>query len=249
MREKGQITLFIIIGFVLLIVVGVTLILVRNVNKVTNNAEIGEGTSLQEFVETCIEEVAIPAVLLQGLQGGYIFAIDDSFSLEDRSYKVSLLYNQGVDNVPDRERLQNEINAYININLNNCLGGLESFERMGYQVDVGEIITDSIVGIDDIQIKVTYPITLTQGDQQETMDEFSATVPIRLGHLNDLSREFIDRFIENPGKIDINMPAGFDVDVTSIPYSEDTIIYSFYDEKSNIRDQRYVFLFATRTLR
>jgi hypothetical protein len=250
MNKKGQITLFIIIGIVVLLVAGVFLIIANKLNNREVTQEVGESSSLQSYVENCIEEVAIPAIYLQGLQGGYIFPIDDSFNMEERTYQISLLYNQGIDNVPDRARLQNEINAYIKINLNNCLDDLQSFKEMGYEVETGTINTDSIVGFDDIQIKVTYPITLTQGAKQETVEEFSATIPVRLGHLNDLSREFVDEFVEYPDRVNMNMLAGFDVDVTVVPYSQEQgiVIYSFYDEKSNIRDQRYTFLFATKTI-
>jgi hypothetical protein len=245
MRKKGQITLFIIIGIVLLIVVGVTLVLIRNVNKAETDARVGESISLQAFVEECIEEIAIPAIYLQGLQGGYIFPIDDSFVREGSDYSISYLYDRE-SNVPTRKQIQSELNLYVNANLRYCLGGFESYKNMGYKVETGLINTDSIISIDDIQIKVSYPITLKQGDKQEKIDEFSVTIPVRLGYLNDLSREIIDAVVKDPSKIDMTMLGEFDVDVSIIPYSEDTIIYSFYDEKSNIRDKRYIFLFATK---
>ncbi len=245
MEKKAQITLFLILGVVILLVIGGFLLLANNLKKEEAVPEIGEGATLRGFVENCIQEVAIPAIYLQGVQGGYIYRREESFKRQGSDYRINYLYDEK-NNVPTREQLQSELNLYVNANLRYCLGDFEAYKNMGYQVEIGAIDTDSIVGINDIFIKVNYPVTLTQQDKKEEIEEFSATIPIRLGYLNDLSREFIDAVVEDPSKIDMTMLGKFDVDVSIIPYSQDTIIYSFYDEKSNIRDRRYIFLFATK---
>lgn len=246
MNKKAQITLFIIIGIVLIILVGLTLFSVGNINKSETKVEVGESASLKSFVEDCIKEVAIPALYLQGLQGGYIYSIDDSFVRQGSDYSISYLYNAGKTNVPTREKLQSEINKYINQNLNYCLDNFILYREKGYSIRVGKINTDSTVAINEVFIKVTYPVSLTKNDKTEAIDEFSTSIPVRLGYLNDISTEFINAVVQDPSKIDMTMLGRFDVNVTIIPYNQDTILYSFYDEKSNIKEKRYLFLFATK---
>ena len=247
MNKKGQITLFIIIGIVLVIVVGLTLFLVRSNKTGTIEEEVSESATLKGFVENCIEEVAVPALYLQGLQGGYIYPPEDSFQMEEYNYRISYLYSLGKNNVPSRTQMQNDINRYINENLDSCLDNFNVYKEQGYDISLESINTKSTIGLNDVFIKVNYPIILTKGNTREEVNEFSSTIPVRLGHLNDLSKEFIDAVVKNPERVDMTMLGGFDVEVVIIPYSQDTIIYSFYDEKSDVRDERYIFLFATKT--
>ncbi|MCB9362467.1 hypothetical protein H6504_03445 [Candidatus Woesearchaeota archaeon] len=85
---KGQITLFMILGVVILFFAGVVMFLTSNTSDVQSQQNINqigtiyyETNAIKNFVDSCLEETTKEAVFLAGMQGGYLFQhqIDKGF--------------------------------------------------------------------------------------------------------------------------------------------------------------------------
>ena len=85
-NKKAQITIFLIIGVVILIVAGVFIYLRQPVDEVTLETSVEkvplELKPIQNFVESCLNKVSKEALILIGSHGGYIDMLDDSFTSE-----------------------------------------------------------------------------------------------------------------------------------------------------------------------
>ena len=75
--KRGQVTVFVIIGLVLVVAIG--LVFMYKDKIITTQEKLGEGVALSEseqevqvIVENCLEETAKEAIILLGYQGLYI---------------------------------------------------------------------------------------------------------------------------------------------------------------------------------
>lgn len=81
-NKKGQVTIFIIVGVVLVIIAGLALILLNNDNSISEDAFTSippvrdEYKPIQSFTEKCISEISFQGLDLLGLHGGYIDPLD-----------------------------------------------------------------------------------------------------------------------------------------------------------------------------
>src|SRR3989338_5292014 len=80
MKKRCQITLFIIIGIVILIIVGLLVYLATYITKKGIEKEITKSEKIplaaqpiKTYIETCLDKTAKDAIILIGKQGGYIY--------------------------------------------------------------------------------------------------------------------------------------------------------------------------------
>ena len=78
MKKRGQVTVFIIIGIIILLIVGALFVFKSQIKNAQlelalkqDKAE-GEAVAVQEFVSSCLNDVSIDALELLGQHGGYI---------------------------------------------------------------------------------------------------------------------------------------------------------------------------------
>ena len=132
--KKGQVTIFIIVGLVLLI--SVALILVLRSEVVSFGAEATFSTDkgkVENFVTACIQGVGEEALYIAGLQGGYI-EVPERFS-EDINWHLPLsdfmdvpLWAYGnLEDRPSIDVIKNEIDSYIEENVRDCLFESDAF--------------------------------------------------------------------------------------------------------------------------
>ena len=90
MKKRGQITIFVIIGLVLLIIIGLYFYLTtRNVAPaVTVPRLTGDAGQVQVFVEGCIDQVARVGLAELGRHGGYIDPTDMTYTLTPFDYNA-----------------------------------------------------------------------------------------------------------------------------------------------------------------
>ncbi len=80
MKKRCQVTLFIIIGIVILVIVGLLIYLTTYVTKKGIEKEITKSENIplavqpiKTYIETCLDKTAKDAIILIGKQGGYIY--------------------------------------------------------------------------------------------------------------------------------------------------------------------------------
>ena len=138
MERKGQVTIFMIIGIVLIL----ALIIVFVYLGISGKMDIGafqqkttklpsEMRGIQTFVESCIKRTGEMALLNLGLQGGLYERVDDAcFTKRDTCYNTGelgyLIPNYILNNdetqadtyFPTRDEFEDELNKFFNDNFN-----------------------------------------------------------------------------------------------------------------------------------
>ena len=248
-QRKAQITLFVIIGIVLILSTTITLYvrqssvekeLIPEIAKLDGTGEI----AIRNYVEACLKKVSDEVVWDVGMHGGYVN--DEDFDgIEFQGSNVSnWTTDQPPPSLPD---INNNISNEIIPRLEKCLD-LDIFADMGYLITKEGIASTNVsINQKDIDVKINYPLSIKKGESETTISEFSVNLPIKLKELYNYSSKLA---IEST-----NNACGFEYDGDSLialsisPLLEDdtTKIVRFTDYKTYIHYyvQSYIFQFAT----
>lgn len=211
MKKRGQITIFVVLGILILFISGV-LIYYNSLSKRQISSEImpiaSESLfqkSFKDYVNNCLKNTVLDGLEMMRLQGGYIYApsLFPSTELENNNtfgYKETekkLLKQEGKVDIPfwilkqgpyfpSRYFMEEELKSYTESQIGFCLNDFSVFKEKGYNV------YDSFIDI-NIEIGKTaeasmfYPITVKIGNISYQFDNFSYSAPINLEQISDIA--------------------------------------------------------------
>ena len=168
--KKGQVTVFIILGIIILVVVGILVYFYTSNVRETSLEEVQvrlDASALEpikELIETCTKETIEKGIILVGMQGGYY---NPAQFVQLGNYSVSYAYINGANKLPTLARIGQEIEEYSMSDesrekIDNCINDFKQFtlniESGDYEVEMGEISGTSI------PVRIIYPIEVSKGD-------------------------------------------------------------------------------------
>ena len=130
MLKRGQVSISVVIGVVLLILVGMLIVLYQQgyFNRVS---EVGKSTVLKGQVEDvkivlgqCFKDKFLQAVYMVGLTGGHLATANPRLNLA-RGLDVGYGYFLGGNEMPTKEEIEFEISDYLNFAVPDCLKSVE----------------------------------------------------------------------------------------------------------------------------
>lgn len=227
MLKKGQVTAFILIGLmILLIVFGVIAVQQGYLKTILEKLNLARNTPaelnpVETFLSGCLKQVSLDGINLVGLQGGYINLPQDPIPnspftpikqvleiIPDSSLKTSLWFRERgnglqVIDIPSKETIESELEGYVNLNFNSCLNNLTSFFQQGYLLS-GSGIPSSNVKISDnkVNVEVDFPIKVKKDENEFSLEKHSAELTVKLGEMYNMATEIMDylyktTFLEN----------------------------------------------------
>ena len=164
MQKRGQVTIYIIVGIVILAVFGIIFFLGSSLTKQDfqselKNVKIPEQIKpVKEYVDACIEASVLDGAQFLGSSGGYIdVPVDDlprgvfnefSNSLEIGSSEVAYWYYKSSNNldktqIPTIGSMERELESYVNEHVVYCLRDLDGFEDEGFEVEYDMLLKSS----------------------------------------------------------------------------------------------------------
>ncbi|MBU1974291.1 MAG: hypothetical protein KKH52_02750, partial [Nanoarchaeota archaeon] len=149
-NKKGQITVFIIIGIILLLALGLIIALKQEVIKFESEEAIPtEKGKVESFLTSCLLDLGEEALDQIGLQGGYIDVPLGIAEDPDRHLKLSPMhvvpywaYHES-ENIPSLEQIEQRINLYIEENLRDCLFSQEAFLSTYDLIEKSDLTADT----------------------------------------------------------------------------------------------------------
>jgi len=251
MKKGGQVTIFIIIGIVIISAIALFLFFRTGISL-----DIGKGREINptSFLDSCIEDKVKEAVEIISLQGGYIsnplhktFKFEDEKEFRDISY---LCYTQNyyvpcVNQEPMLiQHLEDEIKSYISDEVNLCFDRLtSSLKKQNYDVDETyrgfevELMPKKVI------INIDAELTLTKSGETSKEENFKIIIPSRFYDLAIVVQEIISqeaRFCNFEYIGFMLLYPEFKID--KFRTSDSTIIYTIGHEDSEEK-----FRFAVRT--
>ncbi len=238
MKTQGQITLFIILGIVLAVGIGLVLSLKPSTDDLVRTIEVPALLEpVYTHVEDCIRDTAVPALYLMGMQGGYIYITQEYVSTYYSDVAYSYLNDRSV--MPTLKDMESQLETYMEEALPACpnFNLFPDLEISTENVTAGVKITTK-----GVVFNIEYPIVGVKGESSNEVKDFSMNIPIRLFHIYNVLGGIVSKTLEDPDWVDMSYLSEFkDVKIEIVPYNEDTMIYSITDETI---PEPYIFLSA-----
>jgi hypothetical protein len=248
MEKKGQVTIFIIIAIVI-VVMGVLAYLFFPGIKST----LGIGVkNPQIFIEECIEEEIEDAVEAVSLHGGDInptfFSTFNNINIKNLCYTAQDCGLCSVQEPQLKSHIESEIQKEIAPEVDDCFDSLkESYEGRGYGVNLQKGLVPVSVELLPQRIVSTfdYDLTLTKGDT-ERYDSFSVVLNNNLYELISIANSIL-AFEATLGGTDVTMYMDLysNLKVQEKLLSDGTKIYIITDRK---REDKFQFASRSRVL-
>ncbi|MBI4148415.1 hypothetical protein HY490_03940 [Candidatus Woesearchaeota archaeon] len=210
--QKAQVTVFIIIGLVLMVSVGFVIYFAQK--RVAGVEEVlfvpPEAKPVHDFVTNCIDITARDALQLLGAQAGFISIppiiakTPLSYIPLDRSgsFKTPLWYYEGEDRVPSLQDMEREMNEFVADRLKGCTREFGPFAQFTI-AEQGNVSVQTTIAEDDVHVRVTWLLLLTKGQTTTAIREYVVREPVRLKKLWETAKAIMDA--ENRGSFFENL--------------------------------------------
>jgi len=215
-NKKGQVSIFVIAGLVILLIMIISLYVVsREREEVYEKEALKEKpsyagqTELSNYVDACIRPAVLQGLEIIRLQGGYInipsdvktMIVKDKEGLQvknvDGSKRVVVDLN-GAGNevpywitkdslsVPSISFMESELAEYVGKELGKCVNNFQLFREQNYDVSYGDISVN--VGMEKaVVVNIKFPVTMQRGDVQFVEEDFAYTVPVNMQLIDEMA--------------------------------------------------------------
>ena len=233
-NNRGQVTIFIIVAVVILILVGLFFIFRGTLNSKEDPVET---SPVYLHAVSCLESTTEQGIEYIGLRGGY-YKVPEGVHFSYLADESAYYYIVSAKRIPAIERIQNELGNYIKDNLKPCID-FNSLEEEGYNVTAGELTVSVIIKEGEVDVEADYPITLKKADYTYMFRKLEVEVDSNLERVYHASGEILDSYSEKPGFICMtcleDVSGDYEVDVKSTPLTEKGVIwFSVLDKESDL---------------
>lgn len=242
--KKGQITLFIVLAVVIVLVIAVAFyyrhaILEEEKVKAILPIEVKE---IKEDIEECIGDIGLNSIYFIGFQGGYFIPPIRSLKIDGDFFPY--YYYEGKNTMPPLSEIENEISLCVKTLLPNCL----NIESDGFKfiypksTNIKTAIKDEFVNVE-----IEFPVTIIKDEIEFKLDEpYSKTYPIKLGQIYSTAEEIVDRTMQGDYVIDLEYLSNQRFNVTILMHKDKSLLYTLDDPESTVDDMVYTFMFANK---
>jgi len=189
--KKGQVTLFIIIGIVL--VAGI--LLISFARKPSLPTAI---TPERITIETCIKDSVENALEIMLPQGGYINP--ELYYLYKNQKIAFLCYYEGfykpcINQEPLYiEHLEQEIKDYIEPRVKDCFEAMEQdYRDRSYNIETTPLELGISIELNKIKVLINKTITVNKGEETQTFDNFDLNIASKLYDLAKVAIDVVDQ--------------------------------------------------------
>ncbi len=251
MQKRGQVTIFLILGLLIIIVIAVILALryfsVSEGEKEVEKAEAAPmlGYSIKDYVDSCIKKTGEEAITYVSEHGGYYELPELShpggwpyYIYEDSIYMIS------------QEELEEQLSKYMDAELFFCIKNFVGFKEYGLQIKQEEVSAVTGLFNDQVLFDVTFPITVMQDTLQKHIAYFSIAIPSSLGQLRSVSSEYLQRQKKDLGGacvsciVNLMIENNFRVEMDD--FGNNSVRFTIINEKGDL-PAKYVFMSKFKT--
>jgi hypothetical protein len=239
MEKKGQVTIFIIVG---ILIVGLILLFFLFKDSINLPTIGGEEKNPSSYLESCLEENVKEGINLLLLQGGKISPNSyKSFKFEGEEPKnISYLCYNSQDYLPCVNQepmliktLENEMYNYIETDVEECFDSLTSnLKKQRYNVDATYRKFEINLDEEGIKINIDAKITLTKSDETSTQENFEIIIPSEMREIAIVAGEIINKEASTCDFNHYDMPKYKQVEITPYKTSDSSEIYKIKHKES-----------------
>lgn len=249
MIKRGQVTIFIIVGIVILAAFATILFLVKNFTTQDLNVEKEEALpseigSVSLFVENCLKNTGEEAIIYNFINGGFYLP---DFNFQYQNWKVPYYFYLGEDLYPNQTSIEQGINEYVQNHISDCLNDFIYFKS--FQIKTDKPLVQTSILESKVKLKLDLPMKITSVNQTKEIKFFEAeiNVPLRravlmIGRIAKYQKLnpneiMLTKLVDDSAKNNYSF---------KIYYQKDEIIYLFTFENLDIKNKPLKLQFAAK---
>ena len=248
MNKKSQVTIFIIIGLVILVAFAFVAYL-SYYGKINNIKDLvliysnvpQEVKPLNNFVLDCVKGTLNDAIWFNSQKGGYY--LSNKISTDDN---IAYHYYKDKIIMPSNAVIEKELSNYINDNLVYCTNNFISFS--GFKVNESKV--NSVVNLDSnkISVNVNYPLEIYRGKTSFKLNNYKYEQDSKLFLDYDVANKIVNLHNKNKQNIclscigDLASQNNLTIDIND--YDNNTVIFTINDKQSLINQVPLELKFA-----
>ena len=215
MQKRGQVTIFIVLGIVVLVAIALVFMFRSELIEQDFESEMNsiivpqQLMPVKQYFDVCLTDVTEEGIMVLGEQGGYIEIPEDitprfdnnvysnSLELFEGSEVAYWFYESanGIENgqIPTKEEMEIQLENYIGNNFDRCFYFVENFEEEGFEIDLPTVdpIVDVTINRNDVQVKVDSVILVSLKAVSKNLDKHMIIADSKLGELYDLATKIM----------------------------------------------------------
>lgn len=236
MNKRGQLTIFIIAAVLIVGLFILGFFLLKSKNEVPTLYV----DSIKNYVDACVKQTGEDAIAEIGKHGGYYFP-----PVSSTRTGIAYYYANKTNMLPSQSVLEDQISLYVKENLFFCTKNFVDFTN--YNVTQGNISVETTISKDKVDIKVNYPLTISQGEEVSRIDSFENEINVRLGLIYNSIASVV-----NSSTSGICLSCTYDIAnkndlyVQMLDYNQNTVIVIFIDKNSEINKEEYRYVYAVQ---
>ena len=204
MKERGQVTIFIILGIIIVIIIGLVYFLrirgeEENVIDESDERFVSSQIEpIKTLVSECVKTESLKGLRLIGKQGGYYkpikYEVVGDYNI---AYGCYIRNGERINNLPLLEDVSKEFDDYMNSDttkeeIDKCIDNFKFFEDKGLDINVGSMIVKSNIQFNKVGIIIQYPMTISKGQYSSNVDRMVSDIFIGLGKLHKVASDIIN---------------------------------------------------------
>jgi len=249
LKKRGQITIFILFGIVILIAVGFIFYAKSETTRIDKDiTDIpSETLPIKLFVDSCIKQTLEEGVNFISLQGGYYNVPEPK--TEELIFQIPYYFYLGENKFPRKEIIEKELSNYIKDNLPACINNFVLFDQSGFKFETKEISVKSILE-KTIFVDINYPIIIKKADSIIKIEKFSSKNDFDFESIYDILSNFTVEHQKNPDFIPLGFLSllayrnDFSFDLNYLP--ENSVAYSFIFYNLFNKNKTLLYNFASK---
>lgn len=226
LKKRGQLTLFIILGIVILAAVIAVLFFYR-----ADLADILTPKTSPDTFEYCakqgVDEIVTSLAPTAGFIGTYFNKTYNSIAIPYVCY-TDEYYKPCVVQVPFlEERFKASLRAELETKVNDCYNDyLDEFKRQGYDVTAGDVDIEMDLQKDKIKISVSAPTTVSEEGLSSSSQDFEFEIPTKIYDVIMMANNIV-KFETTYGEYELvqSLLLYPDMPVNAFKLGDGTIIY------------------------
>ncbi|MBU1111961.1 MAG: hypothetical protein KJ896_04210 [Nanoarchaeota archaeon] len=200
-NRKAQVTVYIILGIILLIAVALIILLQQELIKLPGQDLILiQKGAVETYVTDCITNVGEEALLLAGKQGGYVkvperYTDDITWSIQLSPFMYVPLWANGAEiDQPSLDEIKIQVDDYIEENVPSCLFDPEVFQETYDIVEISDIEADTEFLSGKTQFNVHWNLLVKdkEGELVAELIDHTAESRIRFKSLYEMADAVLD---------------------------------------------------------
>lgn len=174
-NKKSQITIFIIIGVILIFAIFLYLNYFNKFSKSEPDSinTPDEFMPVKSFIDSCLKSTAEKGTKILTEYGGRI---------------ERLVF----DDIPGLKEMENDLSLYINENIDTCINSFEEL-KAGFEITGEKHSVETTINKDDITFILDYPLVINTKDSTKNLDKFPYSYHgVNIPYLRELSLKILE---------------------------------------------------------